>query len=83
MNNIKFLEEKHKNTFELEVNIELKKKYKELDRIRTEEVEKLMTCTKQKYYDGGPNSLKVLAYRLKKQSKRAYITKFKTETIQK
>lgn len=48
-----------------------------MDRIHTEEVEKLMAYAKQKY-DEGPNSLKILAYRLKKQSKRTYITKLRT-----
>lgn len=66
---IQTLEDTFKNTNELDTKIELKKKYKELDRIRTEEVEKLIAYTKQKYDDGGPNSLKILAYRLKKQSK--------------
>lgn len=36
-----------------------------------------MTYAKQKC-DGGPNSLKLLAYRFKKQSKRDYNTKLKT-----
>ena len=76
---IQILEDKLKTSNELKFKIELKHRYKELDKIRTEEVEKLMAYTKQKYYDGGPNSLKLLAYQLKKQSKKAYITKLKTE----
>lgn len=75
---IQCLEEKYKRTNEIEDKMELKKKHKELDRIRTDEVERLMTYAKQEYDDGGSNSFKLLAYRLKKQSNTAHITQLKT-----
>ena len=36
----------------------------------TEEIEKSLVFTKQKYDDVGPKSLKILGYRLRKQNKK-------------
>lgn len=38
-----------------------------------------MSFTKQESYDGGPKSLKIVAYKLKKQMKKAHITNLKRE----
>lgn len=35
--------------------------------------------TKQKHYDGGPNSIKILVYKLKKLTCESYITKLKDD----
>lgn len=52
---IKTLEDKHKNSCDLNLNRQLKKKYAELDRLLTEEVEKSLILTKQKNDDGDQN----------------------------
>lgn len=77
---VKVLEDKHKLNPNNELMIQLKKKRSELDKLRTEEIERTLTFTKQRHYDGGPNSIKILAYKLKKQSNRSHIAKLKDET---
>lgn len=76
---IKKIEIRHSKTNRSEDNTELKEKRLKLDRLCALEIEKLMKLTHQEHYDGGPKSLKILAYKLKKQTTRAYITKLKTK----
>lgn len=76
---IKAIENRHSNTNSKQDKEQLKEKRIQLDRIRTLEVEKLITFTKQENYDGGPKSLKILAYKLKKEMKKAHITNLKSE----
>lgn len=53
--------------------VELKKTRKDLDDLLTEKEERAMAFTKQKYYDGGAKSLKILSYKLKKQQTKSNI----------
>ena len=76
---VKFLEDKHKLNPSSDTMTKLKQKHAELNKLLTEEIERILTFTKQRHYDGGPNSIKILAYKLKKQTNRSHITKLKNE----
>ena len=76
---IKQLEDKHRETKSDEDWKKLKEKRTELDKLRIFEIDRLIRFTQQETYDGGPNSMKILAYKLKSQIKKAYITKLKVE----
>lgn len=71
---IKSLEREHKARKDLASLNELKQTRRALDNLPTERVERSLTFTKHKYYDSGPNALKLLAYKLKKQQKKSYIS---------
>ena len=77
---IKALEDKHKKSLDMKLNKLLKKKRGELDKLLTQDVEKSILLTKQKHYDGGPKSIKMLAFRLKNQKSKSYITQLKDDT---
>lgn len=64
----------------MKVTIKFKAKQAALEISSNQEAEKLLRFAKQESYDGGPNSLKKLAYKVKAQTRRAYITKIKVST---
>uniref|UniRef100_A0A671TPP2 Reverse transcriptase domain-containing protein n=1 Tax=Sparus aurata TaxID=8175 RepID=A0A671TPP2_SPAAU len=80
---IKTIENRHSKTNSKEDKLQLKQKRTQLEKIRMFEIEKLMTFAKQESYDGGPKSLKILAYKLKKQTKKMHITNLKPEQARK
>lgn len=87
------LEKAHKQNPDENILQEIKKKRAEIDTIYSEEIQKNMLFTKQKYYEIGKKSTKLLAYKLKKQQVKHSIfgirdpyngtVRYKTEDIQK
>ena len=80
--NIKIIENRHSKTNSNEDKLQLKEKRTQLEKIRMFEIEMLIMFTKQESYDGGPKSLKILAYKLKKEMKKAHITNLKPDKDQ-
>lgn len=80
---IKDLEQAHKVGGAPSVLVELNKIRKELDGLLTERVQRAMAFTKQKYYDGGVKSLKILSYKLRKQQTKSSITCIKNNVMNK
>lgn len=72
---MKLLEDKHKLKPNNAITTQLKNKCSGLDKLLTEEIERSFIFTNQKHYDRQPNSIKVLACKLKKQTCKSYITK--------
>lgn len=91
--NLKELEKSHKQTPDENILQEIKKTKAEINVIYSEEIQKKMLFTKQKYYEIGSKSTKLLAYKLKKQQAKNSIygvrdphngtVRYKTEDIQK
>jgi len=64
---LKNLEEQHKRAPTSNLLTKIKKIRNEIDLLYTQEIEKNMIFAKQKYYEAGPRSAKILARRLQKQ----------------
>ncbi len=62
---LKVLQRDHVDTNE-ETRLKMTKIKKEIDEINTQEIQKIMLFTKQRYYEIGGKSLKLLSYRLQK-----------------
>lgn len=87
------LEQQHKQNHNNKLPEEIKKKRSEINDIYSEEIQKNIMFTKQKYYEVGSRSTKLLAYKLKKQHAKNSIygirdplnkkLNYKTEDIQK
>lgn len=56
---------------------EIKMKRMEINEILSEEIQKNIIYTKQNYYEAGSRSVKLLAYRLKKQETGRHVYKIK------
>ncbi len=72
---IKLMEDRHRKRSSTEDEIKLKEKRLELHRICALEIDRLMMFTQQESYDTGPKSQNILACKLKRQMKKACITK--------
>lgn len=86
------LEQENKQNPNRSIFQEIQKKKAEINLIYSEEIQKNILFTKQRYYEIGNKSTKLLAYKLKKQQARNNIygirdpknnVKYKTEDIQK
>lgn len=64
---LKRLEKEYKNTVDSKMMDEIKVKRAEINEILSQEFQKKMIYTKQRYYEAGSRSAKLLTYRLKKQ----------------
>lgn len=90
---LKKLESEHKDRLTGHINQEIKKKRADINEIYVEEIQKNLLFIKQRYYEVGGKSTKLLAYKLKKQQAKNNIYKIqdpltrttvdKTEEIQK
>lgn len=82
---LKKLEKEHKNNLEEKINQEIKRIKTEINDILAEEIQKKLMYMKQRYYEAGSKSAKLLAYRLKKQTANNNIYKIRdslTNSIQ-
>lgn len=61
------LQQEHSKTLREVTNIKIKEVKRELDELNTQEIQKKLLFTRQKYYEGGEKSLKLLAFKLRKQ----------------
>ena len=61
------LEKQHKNKVDEKLNQEIKRVKTEINDILAQEIQKKLMYLKQRYYETGSKSTKLLAYRLKKQ----------------
>ena len=64
---LKELQRDHVETLNKETRLKMNKIQKEIDEISTLEIQKMLLFTKQRYYEAGGKSLKLLSYRLRKQ----------------
>lgn len=90
---LKRLEREHKDKLEVHINQEIKKKRAEINENYVQEIQKNLLFVKQRHYEVGGKSTKLLAYKLKKQQAKNNIYKIrdphtrstvdKTEEIQK
>lgn len=71
------LEKTHKDNLDSKILNEIKKKQAEINDLLTQEIQKRMIYTKQRYYEAGSKSAKLLAYRLKKQQATRCVYKIK------
>lgn len=77
---IKQLEDKHRETKSDEDWKKSKEKQTELDKLCISEIDRLIRFIQQETYDGGPNSMEILAYNLKNQIKKSLYYKIKSRT---
>lgn len=87
------LEQEHKERPNDQIYQEIRKKKAEINDIYSADIQKKLLFTKQRYYEAGSKSTKLLAYKLRKQEARSNIYKIrdfhnntikhKTEDIQK
>lgn len=61
------LQKDHAKSLKDDINLEIIKLKKEIERITTQEIQKKLLFMRQKYYEVGGKSLKLLSYRLRKQ----------------
>lgn len=73
---LKRLEKEH-NTVDSKIMVEIKMERAEINEIESQEIQKKMIYTKQRYYEAGSRSAKLLAYRLKKQEMGRHVYKIK------
>uniref|UniRef100_A0A671TVT9 Reverse transcriptase domain-containing protein n=1 Tax=Sparus aurata TaxID=8175 RepID=A0A671TVT9_SPAAU len=66
-NKLKELEKKHKEKTAQDLLEEIRKTRNEIDNLTTYEIKKNLMFLKQRYYEGGSKSMKVLAWKLKKR----------------
>ena len=64
---LKKLEKEHKKNVDERINQDIKRIKTEINDILAQEIEKNLMYMKQRYYEAGSKSTKLLAYRLKKQ----------------
>lgn len=64
---LKILELKHKESIDPKIKVEITKKINQIEEIYTQEIQKKLIYTKQKYYEGGSKYAKLLAYKLRKR----------------
>ena len=64
---LKHLQREHGNSLDTEVKREMGVLKGELDEIATQEIKKSLLFTRQRYYEAGGKSMRLLAYRLRKQ----------------
>ncbi|KAJ0033658.1 hypothetical protein NQD34_000765 [Periophthalmus magnuspinnatus] len=74
---LKRLEKKHKQTPSSNVRKELKNVRTEINSLDIQETKKKLMFLKQKYYESGSKSMKILAWKLKKKIADSTITKIK------
>lgn len=74
---LKRLEREHKDKLEEDIYQEIKRKRAEINEIYTQEIKKKLLFTKQRYYEVGGKSTKLLAYKLKKQQAKNNIYKIR------
>lgn len=77
---IKQLEDRHRETKSDEDWKKSKEKQTELDKLCISEIDRLIRFIQQETYDGGPNSMEILAYNLKNQIKKSLYYKIKSRT---
>ncbi len=71
------LESEHKELTDPKVKIEIKKKRNQIEELYTQEIQKKLLYTKQKYYELGSKYSKLLAYKLRKQQADSTIYKIR------
>lgn len=71
------LENLHKKTLKPSIKMEINKKKNELNEIYSNDIKKKLTFLKQKYYEAGGKSAKLLAYKLKKQQAESTVHKIR------
>ena len=79
---LKSLESEHKESTDPKVKIEIK--INQIEELYSEEIQKTLLYTKQKYYEGGTKYSKLLAYKLRRQRADNAIYKIrdpKTKTV--
>ncbi len=76
-NKLKELEKKHKEKTAQYLLEEIMKTRNEINNLTTHEIKKNLMFLKQRYYEGGSKSMKVLAWKLKKKTAQNIIHKIK------
>ena len=76
----KQLEDTHKRTLNKGTKTEIDRKKNELNELYSNDIQKKLIFLKQRYYEAGGKSTKLLAYRLKKQQAENTIFKIKDPT---
>lgn len=76
------LEKQHKNTVDDNIVVEIKTKRAEINDIMSQDIQKKMIYTKQRYYEAGSRAAKLLACRLKKQQTSRHVYKIKDPQTQ-
>lgn len=71
------LEIKHKKSSTSEALQEIKKIRNEINNLATQDIKKKIMFLKQKYYESGSKSMKILAWKLKKKTAENTVTKIK------
>jgi len=74
---LKRLEKEHKNSVDSKIMAEIKRIKAEINEIFSQEIQNKMIYTKQRFYEAGSGSAKLLAYRLKKQETGRHVYKIK------
>lgn len=74
---LKNLESEHKNSIDPKIKVEIMRKRNQIEEIYTQEIQKKLIYTKQKYFEGGSKYTKLLAYKLRKQQADNTIYKIK------
>ncbi len=64
---LKHLQRYHTDTLDMRVKQEIKEIRNEIDEIGTQEIQKKLLFTKQRYYEIGGQLLKLLSYKLRRQ----------------
>lgn len=77
---LKELETKHKQSSAQNILEEIKHTRNEINNLNIQDVQKKMMFLKQKYYEGGSKSMKILAWKLRKKTAENTVTKIKDPT---
>lgn len=82
-NKLKEMENKHKQSPKLNNFDEIRQIRNEINDLSTQDTRKKLMFLKQKYYESGSKSMKILAWRLKKKIAENTVTKIKDPTTKK